>query len=70
MDIGIGRNMEVHGVRRMCVSSDDNCESPRSAITYVYILQFGTYSKRPATKVLLMPQTGLCSGVLHAYICQ
>lgn len=48
----------VKGSHKMCVASDENCQSPRDASTRIMILSKGLYNGKEATKVLIRPHTG------------
>lgn len=42
----------------MCISNDIFCEKPRKSCTILVVLEQGFRNGKPATKVLLCPETG------------
>ena len=64
IDVPIGSDATYTDVHRMCVYHKDKCEKALSAVTEVYCLEEGIYDTQPASKVLLVPKTGI------AHICK
>ena len=59
IDIGIGIDSSVTDVRKMCVETKYSCQAARNAQTALHLLEHGTYDGAPASKVLLIPNTGI-----------
>ncbi|XP_076280913.1 RNA pseudouridylate synthase domain-containing protein 1 [Lasioglossum baleicum] len=76
IDKAIGIDIrEKMGNHRMCVNDNDHCEKPRKSCTILVVLERGFRNGKPATKVLLCPETGRrhqlrvhCSYIGHTVI--
>lgn len=76
IDKAIGIDIrEKKGNHKMCVSDSIYCEKPRKSCTVLVVLERGFRSGKPATKVLLCPETGRrhqlrvhCSYIGHTVI--
>ncbi|CAG5083274.1 Similar to rpusd1: RNA pseudouridylate synthase domain-containing protein 1 (Danio rerio), partial [Cotesia congregata] len=49
---------EIFGNKKMCTSDDDHCIKPRDSSTLLLVLEKGFCDGKPATKILLRPNTG------------
>lgn len=58
IDIGIGKDMAIEDINKMCTEDTKTCSSARHAMTKLVVMQHGTYCGSPASKVLLLPYTG------------
>ena len=58
VDIAIGRDAEIKDFCRIRTSDHPQCSSPKQSSTIIILLQHGLYEGRPASKILLIPQTG------------
>ena len=58
IDIGIGKDTSITEINKMCTEDKPTCSSAREARTSLILLQHGMYSGQPASKVLLVPNTG------------
>ncbi|KZC14710.1 RNA pseudouridylate synthase domain-containing protein 1 [Dufourea novaeangliae] len=76
IDKAIGIDIrEKMGNHKMCVSDNGFCEKPRKSCTILVVLEHGFRNGKPATKVLLCPETGRrhqlrvhCSYIGHTVI--
>ncbi|XP_031847920.1 RNA pseudouridylate synthase domain-containing protein 1 isoform X2 [Nomia melanderi] len=66
---------EKMGNHKMCINDNDFCEKPRKSYTILVVLEHGFRNGKPATKVLLCPETGRrhqlrvhCSYIGHTVI--
>lgn len=59
IDIAIGRDSRFDNVHRMCTAESIYCTEPISAKTSAFLLEHGIYNNEPASKILLMPLTGM-----------
>ncbi|XP_033325714.1 RNA pseudouridylate synthase domain-containing protein 1 [Megalopta genalis] len=76
IDKAIGVDVrEKMGNHKMCINDNDYCEKPRKSCTILIVLERGFRNGKPATKVLLCPETGRrhqlrvhCSYIGHTVI--
>ncbi|XP_078040065.1 RNA pseudouridylate synthase domain-containing protein 1 isoform X1 [Augochlora pura] len=76
IDKAIGVDIrEKMGNHKMCINDSDYCEKPRKSCTILIVLERGFRNGKPATKVLLCPETGRrhqlrvhCSYIGHTVI--
>ena len=58
VDIAIGRDAEIKDFCRIRTVDHPQCSSPKQSSTIIVLLQHGLYEGRPASKIILIPQTG------------
>ncbi|KAK3091598.1 hypothetical protein FSP39_021044 [Pinctada imbricata] len=58
IDKKIGKDSSYTEIWRMCIDDEENCVDPKEAVTELICLEEGLYDGQPATKILLIPQTG------------
>lgn len=59
IEVAIGEDYPGDGAHKMCTDLSPNCFKPRTATTFLTLLETGLYDGRPASKVLLIPKTGM-----------
>ena len=59
IDIPIGNLVDEDWPGRMCTVDHPDCVEPREAKTLLVCLERGHYSGSPASKILLLPITGM-----------
>ena len=59
IEAAIGEDYSSEGAHKMCTDLSPNCLKPREATTFLTLLETGLYDGRPASKVLLIPKTGM-----------
>lgn len=59
VDIAIGRDAEIKEYCRIRTVDHPQCSAPKQASTNIVLLQHGLYEGRPASKILLIPRTGI-----------
>ncbi|KAJ8383990.1 hypothetical protein AAFF_G00212340 [Aldrovandia affinis] len=75
LDSSIGKNTSEGKTHMMCTAGSEGCENPKPCQTQLQVLQYGSYSGEPVTKVLLQPLTGRthqlrvhCSAIGHPIV--
>ncbi|KAI1883891.1 hypothetical protein AGOR_G00220750 [Albula goreensis] len=75
LDFSIGRSTAEGRTHMMCIAGSDGCENPKPCQTELVVLEYGSYSGDPVTKVLLQPLTGRthqlrvhCSAIGHPIV--
>ncbi|KAJ8253869.1 hypothetical protein COCON_G00204810 [Conger conger] len=58
LDFSIGKNTCEGKTHMMCIEGAEGCENPKPCQTELQVLEYGSYSGDPVTKVLLQPLTG------------
>ncbi|POI29962.1 hypothetical protein CIB84_006289 [Bambusicola thoracicus] len=71
----IGKNTAEGMTHMMCIESTEGCENPKPCQSELIVLEHGSYSGDPVTKVLLQPLTGRthqlrvhCSAIGHPIV--
>ncbi|KAM9013348.1 RNA pseudouridylate synthase domain-containing protein 1 isoform 2-T3 [Ara ararauna] len=71
----IGKNTTEGMTHMMCIDGTEGCENPKPCQTELIVLEHGSYSGDPVTKVLLQPLTGRthqlrvhCSAIGHPIV--
>ncbi|NXC64427.1 RUSD1 protein, partial [Aleadryas rufinucha] len=71
----IGKNTTEGMTHMMCIEGTEGCENPKPCQSELIVLEHGSYSGDPVTKVLLQPLTGRthqlrvhCSAIGHPIV--
>ncbi|NWU09209.1 RUSD1 protein, partial [Cephalopterus ornatus] len=71
----IGKNTTEGRTHMMCIDGTEGCENPKPCQSELIVLEHGSYSGDPVTKVLLQPLTGRthqlrvhCSAIGHPIV--
>jgi len=59
VELPVGCDSSVTDIHKMCTTASASCTRPRHASTDIVLLEHGYYRDEPASKVLLIPHTGI-----------
>lgn len=73
VDIPIGKDSFVDYKHKQCACTSEGCVDSKHAMTLTILLEYGTYNGMPASKVLMIPYTGIqfipCFYPCWVYVC-
>ena len=63
--MAIGKDSSETVIHKYCTPENEHCTHPKSGHTSLIVLEYGSYGGEPATKVLLIPHTGMVDTVYY-----